>query len=65
MGLGIGEGLCEAWAALIMPGHSLEVVRGVALVGVVHRATSTAQARSTSAMRQLGQGGANGMMPAM
>jgi hypothetical protein len=48
VGLGIGEGLCEAWAALIMPGHSLEVVRGVALVGVVHCATATTRARSTS-----------------
>jgi hypothetical protein len=45
---------CEAWAALSsMPGHSLikfKVVRGVALVEValVHRATATARARSTS-----------------
>jgi hypothetical protein len=48
VGLGIGEGLCEAWAALIMPRHSLEMVRGVAFVEVYHRATATARARSTS-----------------
>ncbi|KAJ1637287.1 hypothetical protein T492DRAFT_834658 [Pavlovales sp. CCMP2436] len=30
LGLGIGEGLCEAWAVLNMTGHSLEMVCGVA-----------------------------------